>query len=120
MKLAIVGWRKFNDFNIFCRKIEETLHLWNVEPKSIEVIISGGATGTDTLAERWAKSNEIFTKIFLPDWKQHGKAAGPIRNSLIIDESTHVIAFLSKESRGTYDSIKKAKQGNKILVVHNI
>lgn len=118
MKLAIVGWRKFNDFKFFQHKIKETLDEWEIEPKEIQLIISGGATGTDSLAVRWAKLHDIETRVFQPDWNQYGKAAGPIRNSLIVTESTHLIAFPSKQGRGTQDSIKKAKASQKVLAIH--
>jgi len=118
MKLAIVGWRKFNDFKLLKEKIEQTLEEWDIDVESIEAVISGGAAGTDSLAECWAKSNKIPLQVFLPDWKQHGRAAGPLRNSLIIAEATHVIAFPSKQGRGTQDSISKARQSNKELAVH--
>lgn len=48
MKIAIVGSRDFNNYEI----LEETLSTLQ-EP--ITEIISGGAQGADTLAEQWAK-----------------------------------------------------------------
>jgi len=43
-------------------------------------LVSGGAKGADTLAERFAKELGIDCEVFLADWNKHGKAAGFIHN----------------------------------------
>lgn len=113
MKLGIVGSRDFVDYQLFCKAIDQFLTEWNIDHNDIEFIISGGALGADTLAQQWATDNNHQMKIFYPDWKSHGRAAGPMRNQLIIDNSTHIIAFPSVSGKGTQDSIKKAKKANK-------
>lgn len=48
-------------------------------------IISGGATGVDSLAERYAKENGIDCKVFEAKWNKYGKYdedAGTDRNAL--------------------------------------
>lgn len=55
----------------------------------------------------------IKIKIFYPDWNLYGKKAGP----LIVLECTHMIAFPSKNSIGTFDSINKAKKQEKELII---
>lgn len=101
MKVAIIGSREFNDFNLLEKKINEL----NI---NISLIVSGGAKGADILGERYAKKYGIETLIFIPDWKQFGKKAGFIRNTDIIENSDIVIAFWNGESKGTLDSINKA------------
>jgi len=71
-------------------------------------IVSGGAIGADTLASRYAKDNGIEFLVFPAQWYRFGKAAGPIRNQLIVDAAAHMIAFLSPKSTGTKDSVTKA------------
>lgn len=51
MKLAIVGSRNFVDYQKFKNFVEAALETWGTP----EQIISGGATGADTLARRFAK-----------------------------------------------------------------
>lgn len=104
-KLAIVGSRDFTDYDFLCRKIEE-----NFKIEDLAFIVSGGCRGTDSLAEKFAKDNSIETIIYKPDWNAFGKKAGPMRNTLIVNECTHMIAFLSPDSIGTRDSINKAKK----------
>ena len=112
--LAIVGTRTFNDYKLLKKKVDEI----NKKTK-INMIVSGGCTGTDKLAEKYAKENKIPTKIFIPNWKKYNKAAGPIRNKLIVESSDKVIAFWDQVSKGTLSSINLAKQMNKELVVIN-
>lgn len=109
MKVAVVGSRGFSDYKL----LSETL-----DKIKITLIVSGSAKGADTLGEQYAKENNIPTKIFPPDWEKHGKAAGFIRNTDIINEAELVVAFWDNSSKGTKDSIQKAeKAGKKILVI---
>jgi len=71
-------------------------------------VISGGATGPDSLGAQWALQNGIPVVTVLPDWKTHGKAAGPIRNSKMLEQADAVIAIWDGKSRGTMDTIHKA------------
>lgn len=109
MNLAIVGSRNFNNYKKLENCIFETLEKWGKEISDIECIISGGAKGVDALAEKFAKTYDILVEIYAANWDKYGKAAGVIRNSSIINNATHVIAFPSISGKGTQDSIKKAK-----------
>ena len=110
MKLAIIGTRTFNDFNLVEEEIKPEL-------KNIECIITGGAMGTDTLAERIAQKYNISIIIFKPDWKRYGKGAGLKRNKTIIKNADTVLAFWNGESKGTKNSIELAKKFNKELKI---
>lgn len=76
-------------------------------------IIQGGAAGADFLARVVAMRLGLNCKQFDADWRQYGRAAGPVRNRQMLDEQPDlVIAFhpdLSK-SKGTADCIKEAKR----------
>jgi len=112
MKLAVIGGRDFRDKEL----LYSTLNSLKIKP---EKIISGGASGADTLAESWANDNKIEVQIFYPDWKKHGKAAGPIRNRLIIGNCDVCIAFWDGKSRGTKSSIDLCKTNGVSLHVIN-
>lgn len=51
MKLAIVGTRTFNDYELLCKRVNE------MQCYGVTEVVSGGAKGADTLAERYAKEN---------------------------------------------------------------
>jgi len=108
MKIAVVGSRSFNDYDF----LKEKLSLYK-----IDVIISGGAPGADSLAERYAEENNIETIIFPAEWETHGRAAGPIRNKLIVENCDYLIAFWNGKSRGTKFSIDYAKELGKETVI---
>jgi hypothetical protein len=112
MKLAVVGSRGFNDYEILKSKLDLIS-----EKILVSLIISGGAIGADSLAEKWAKEKNIPTQIFLPDWKKYGKRAGYLRNIEIVKNADIVIAFWNGESKGTKLSIDLAKEHKKELIV---
>jgi hypothetical protein len=108
MKLAIVGTKTFTDYDFFERTIEETYDI-----DTISEIISGGATGVDTLAEIFAKKFQIRFTVYKPDWAQYGKQAGYIINKLIVEDAHECIAFWDNVSKGTKLSIDIANKENK-------
>lgn len=113
MKVAIIGSREFNDFNLLEREI-----IKNIPIREIETIISGGAAGADTLAEKFADKWKIQKTIYLPDWNKHGKKAAFIRNNDIIRNADFVIAFWDGRSKGTKHSIDLSfKTFNKPIVI---
>lgn len=69
------------------------------------------------MGEHYAAKHSLKTKIFEPDWKKYGKAAGVIRNKEIVAAADHVLAFWDGKSRGTKNSIDHANKMNKKLVV---
>ena len=113
MNLALIGSRNFHDYDSFHKAVLLTLQKWGKNLSDVEYIVSGGAKGADTLAEIFAKEYSIKPMIFpvkKEDWYKYGKAAGIMRNTQIIDNASHVIAFPSKYGKGTQDSINKANK----------
>jgi hypothetical protein len=78
-------------------------------------VISGGARGVDTLA---AENFGGPVSVLRADWRTHGKAAGMIRNGAIVAAADEVHAWPSSWSRGTWDTIRKARAAGKVCVVH--
>jgi len=102
-KVAVVGGRDFTDkTNMFF-----ILDIY-VEKHGISQIISGGAKGADTLAKSYAESRGIPFLEFPAEWDKYGKSAGYIRNEDIVRASDVVIAFPTKNSKGTWDTVAKA------------
>ena len=105
-KVAIIGGRNFTDYHF----LKTTIQNWEEIHGSFTTVVSGGASGADELGEKYADEFGKEKLIFLTDWKTHGKAAGPIRNTIIIDNSDAVLAFPTPTSRGTWDSVNKVKK----------
>jgi hypothetical protein len=108
MKLAIVGSRTFNNYEVVKSALKDL---------TISEIVSGGAKGADSLAEQFAQENKIPIKVFKPDWEKYGRSAGMIRNKSIVDYADKVIAFWDGISKGTENSIGLARKQGKLLSV---
>jgi hypothetical protein len=78
-------------------------------PKGSTVIV-GGARGADETAELEARRQGYDVEVYRAEWRTHGGAAGPIRNTRMLHEGkpTHVYAFPLAASRGTRDMMQKA------------
>jgi hypothetical protein len=105
MRVAIVGSRTFTDYARIRKYIEKIAAKY---PDA--VIVSGGAKGVDTLAERAANEVGLRVMIFPADWSRLGKRSGFVRNVTIVEESDVVVAFWDGESRGTKHTIDIARQ----------
>lgn len=80
-------------------------------------IVSGGAKGADQVGERFAEQEGIPVQRFEPDWDEHGKAAGPIRNEEMAEYADVLVAFWDGESSGTKSMIE---HGERILGEENV
>lgn len=105
MNIAIVGSRDFNNYEY----MKEKFLLIKEDINEKIIIVSGGARGADSLAEKLAKELGFETIIFPANWKL-GKGAGFIRNTTIVNNADIILAFPIGSSKGTYDTIKKGHQ----------
>jgi len=112
LKIGVIGSRGFNDYKLLKDTLDEYLN-------DVFLIVSGGAVGADSLGEKWANENSVKTLIIKPDWNKYGKSAGFIRNTDIVENSDIIIAFWDSLSRGTEDSIKKAREmGREVKIIY--
>lgn len=108
-KVAVVGSRRFTDYDLMKQ-------ILNQQHDKIGMIISGGAKGADTLAQRYAKDNGIPMHIIYPEYEKYGKRAPLRRNVTIANLAEKMIAFGYPDSRGTRHVVDKMKQLNKPYV----
>jgi predicted Rossmann-fold nucleotide-binding protein len=88
--------------------------------KKENIIVSGGARGVDSTAEKAAKENGLEVISFLPDWDKNGKSAGFLRNIQIIEEADSVVAFWDGVSLGTLHLITEATKRNKPVRIYGV
>ena len=112
IRLALVGSRNHNDYETFSKHVKD----WIAKNGKPEVIISGGAHGLDAMARRFAREEKYSIIEYLPNWKKYKKRAGPIRNKLIVDNATDMIAF-PLDGPGTKDSIEQMRMTKKEPVI---
>ena len=116
MKIAIVGSRTFKDYNAMHAFIEEMLA--TMESSTIEAVVSGGARGADSLAERYAQERGLQMIVVPTEWKKYGRRAGFIRNVDIFRECDVCFAFWDGESHGTQQDIELCERMNKQCFIY--
>ena len=112
INLAVVGSSRFYDFEIF----EEEIEKWVDENGYPDLIIVGGASGVDYMAERWADNNSVAIAVFSEEWedpriglldKGRGEAPKTLTEK-IIQSCSHILALPSATSKWTRVVIERA------------
>lgn len=74
------------------------------------LVIHGGARGADLMADSWAKFVNVPTMRFDANWDGDGRAAGPIRNKLMLTEGKPDLVVAFPGGRGTANMISQARR----------
>lgn len=110
-RVAVVGSRGFKNY----RQLEGILNAY-VSPE--DWLVSGGALGADSMAQRWVKENGGTILILYPKWRVNGyfdRGAGFDRNEKIVENSDLVLAFYRKghfQEGGTANTANWARKLN--------
>ena len=121
INLAVVGSSRFYDFDVF----ETAIGGWVDENGYPDIVIVGGASGVDYMAERWADNSGIPTAVFTEEWddptrtlEDRGRPeAGNSLTRKIMDSCTHVLALPSPTSKWTRIVIDLAESSGKPIHV---
>ena len=105
MKLLIAGSRSITHFDLDGHISDD-----------VDLIISGGAKGIDTLAEQYADKNGIEKLIIRPKYEKYGRAAPIRRNEEMVDISDAVLAIWDGKSRGTAYTLEYAREKGKRII----
>ena len=124
INLAIVVSSRYYDYSNFESLIDSWIEM-NGYP---DLIIVGGASGIDYMAERWAVNNSINIAIFSEEWddprrglEDRGRPEAP--NSLtekILKSSSHILAMPSATSKWTRVIIREAKERRIPIQIHEL
>ena len=114
INLAIVGSSRFYDYEIFENLIEDWVDV-NGYP---DLVIVGGASGVDYMAERWADNNSTPIAIFTEEWNDPDRTlrdrgrpeAGNTLTKKILNAATDILAIPSKTSKWTRIVIEMAME----------
>lgn len=108
MKVLVCGGRDYTNVS----NIQEILDA--LKPTELAY---GDATGADYFALCWANSREVSSSMFVADWKTHGRAAGPIRNQLMLETFKPDLVVGFPGGRGTADMLRRSRAaGYPVLV----
>lgn len=109
MRLLVCGGRNFTDVARLWRHLDKL----DAECRIEEVIdgasddVTGPHQGADYWAHQWALARDRGTIRQHADWKQYGRAAGPRRNSAMLNHKPDRVVATSG-GPGTEDMIRKA------------
>lgn len=110
-RIAVVGSREFTNFEQLEREVKNVF-------REGDWLVSGGAKGADSMAQRLAKEWGIPILVIYPRWYLDGhldKGAGFKRNKLIVENSDIVLAFYRKghfQEGGTANTATWARKLN--------
>jgi hypothetical protein len=105
-RLLVTGSRDWSDVEVIATELQFIAKKYNNV-----VLVSGHAIGADRIAEEIAVGLGWVVEIHEPDWKLHGQSAGFKRNTTMLETDVQaVLAFHKDNSKGTADTIKKAKE----------
>jgi hypothetical protein len=111
VKLIVAGTRTYNNKP----HIEDILSNFD-----ISLLLCGMCRGPDMIAHQYCRDRNIAIKEFRANWKEFGKAAGPMRNADMAAEADYLVAFWNGYSRGTANMINEMKRLNKATLTIEI
>lgn len=114
MIFLIAGSRVFTEYDHMRLELSFQFHAFDTKEM---IILSGGAKGADTLAEQYAKENNITFKLMPANWKKYGKVAGFIRNKEMAEIADRAIVFWDGKSKGTKHTIAQMVEKKKPVVI---
>lgn len=109
MRLLVTGDRNWTD------KATIRAALGAVISRPPVVLIHGAARGADRIAAKVGGEEFGFSILPFPaKWSQHGRAAGPIRNQLMLDGGQPDLCFAFHDnlgqSKGTKDMVERCRK----------
>lgn len=115
MRLAVTGDRNWDELDIQSIMVIRSA-IQKLQPS---FLILGDSKGVDTIALQVARKLKIKHHVHIANWKEFGRAAGPIRNRAMLDDGvTHVIYFHHNlsESKGTKNCVEQARKRGLIII----
>lgn len=115
--VLVCGSRRFDDFAGVQAVIYQRLA---VLPKTA-VVIHGDANGADRMAHSAALGLGLSVTKFPPLYDLYGRRAPHVRNDLMLDRASEVIAFWDGKSKGTKSVLDKAeKRGIPVEIIRTV
>ena len=113
-RVLVTGSRDWTDDRVWLA-LDDQLRIAQENNEPL-MVVHGAARGADTLAHEWVLTHQAFgddvdEDPHSADWNRYGKAAGPIRNSVMVKKGAAVcLAFPLPGSIGTLDCMEKAER----------
>ncbi len=116
MILVVTGGRDYTDNDAVIAALDP----YTTRPERLQAIMHGACrTGLDDLVSRYCSRRCIPQDKYHAEWHHHGKRAGPLRNSRMInaacawvERGVEVVVLSFPGGRGTQDCTDKAHRAN--------
>lgn len=87
---AVTGGRRFAD----AAAVDRAMRKYVRPGDRRALVLEGGASGADLLVRQWCQQNGVHSAEVPALWSWNGKAAGPIRNGvMLLPRPEFVLAF---------------------------
>lgn len=101
MRILVTGSRDWGDADRVKTAISDAWVSLGRPPVERVTLVHGGARGADTIARGFARAIGMSVEEHPAAWDTRGRAAGPIRNSEMVNAGADVcLAFIRNGSRG--------------------
>jgi hypothetical protein len=106
--ILVTGDRGWDNPQTHGRVVQDILYGYR---KHNPIIVHGAARGVDTIADLFARAFEYEVRPYPADWAQYHKAAGPIRNTQMLQEKPDLVLAFHDDlsaSKGTKNMVNQA------------
>jgi hypothetical protein len=118
MRVLFSGSRKFTDDGAVIAVLERLAK--RAGGAEHVVVVHGGASGLDSIAGVLARHMGMAVEVHHADWQKQGKAAGPIRNQVMVDHGADLlVAYPLPGGRGTQDCIERGVEAGIPTLVYD-
>ena len=113
--VAVTGGRDFSNYRLVSSTLD-SLHAGGhtLGPLCrLDLIVHGGCTGADALADQWALSAHVQTCVFFVtpvQWKFFGRSSGPRRNRIMLEVTCPGLLVAFPGGAGTANCVKTARE----------
>jgi len=108
INVVVAGGREYENYPELSQKLDQTISQLNIPERMSVNIVSGGARGADTLAEKYAQERGLGLQVFPANWNEKGLSAGTLRNTQMAKEGDVLVAFPG--GTGTENMIQQMTQ----------
>lgn len=108
LRLMVIGSRNWRD-EALVKSQMSSLHEELGHPEHVVVMTGGCETGSDAMAERFARARGWSVEKYPADWKRFHSAAVSLRNRLMVkSDPDYCLAFILNGSSGASGACRAA------------
>lgn len=120
VRVLVTGSRTWDDVDY----LEKVFSAWDARIGSNvrKVLVSGNCpSGADMLAEKAVEKLGWELELYPADWDKHGRRAGFVRNSEMVESSPDfVVAFIKDNSKGASMTARLARKNELPVEEHSV